>query len=78
MLPGGAPLRVSADGRQKVFQRSFTTNGVGRGLGPDSMQLLSGYLGGEVGFSTSEGEGKRFVGKYPRGLGGEEVGVLDF
>lgn len=50
ILPEGAPLRVSADAQLQVFQCSFTTNGVGRGLGPDSMQLLSGYLGGEVGF----------------------------
>lgn len=59
------PGVMSADAQLQVFQRSFTTKGVGRGLGTYSMQLLSGYLGGAVGFTTSEEEGTRFWGRYP-------------
>lgn len=62
------PGVMSADAQLQVFQRSFTTKGVGRGLGTYSMQLLSGYLGGEVGFTTSEEAGTRFVGRYPLGV----------
>lgn len=63
------PGVMSADAQLQVFQRSFTTKGVGRGLGTYSMQLLSGCLGGEVSFTTSEAEGTRFIGRYPRSFG---------
>lgn len=63
------PGVMSADAQLQVFQRSFTTKGLGRGLGTYSMQLLSGYLGGEVSFTTSEEEGTRFVARYPLGGG---------
>ncbi len=59
------PGVMSADAQLQVFQRSFTTKGVGRGLGSYSMQLLSGYLGGEVGFTTSEVSGTTFAARYP-------------
>lgn len=65
------PGVMSNDAQLQVFQRSFTTKGIGRGLGTYSMQLLSGYLGGEVSFSTSEEAGTRFVGRYR--LGGAET-----
>lgn len=59
------PGVMSADAQLQVFQRSFTTKGVGRGLGTYSMQLLSSYLGGEVSFLTSATGGTWFVGRYP-------------
>lgn len=47
--------------KQRVFTRSFTTKGPGRGLGTYSMRLLGErYLGGQVSFSSIEGEGTVF------------------
>lgn len=75
------PGVMSADAQLQVFQRSFTTKGVGRGLGTYSMQLLSGYLGGEVDFTTSELSGTTFAARYPcrmslRSAGTETKNVL--
>ena len=53
----------------QVFQRSFSTKGLGRGLGTYSMRLLTQrYLGGTVSFSSKEGEGTEFRARYPRVL----------
>jgi len=49
----------------QMFQRSFSTKGGGRGLGTYSMRLLSGYLQGEVSFTSSESEGTIFRACYP-------------
>jgi signal transduction histidine kinase len=50
----------------QVFQRSFTTKGIGRGLGTYSMKLLSEkYLNGKVYFTTDESSGTTFYGEYP-------------
>ncbi len=49
----------------QIFQRSFSTKGEGRGLGTYSMRLLSDYLEGEVGFSSSAAGGTVFWGRYP-------------
>lgn len=50
----------------QVFQRSFSTKGAGRGLGTYSIKLLTErYLGGEVFFTSSEGDGTTFYGLYP-------------
>ncbi len=50
----------------KMFKRSFSTKGADRGLGTYSMKLLTErYLGGEVSFVTSPGEGTTFSARYP-------------
>ncbi len=50
----------------RVFQRSFSTKGAGRGLGTYSIKLLSErYLYGSVGFSSSPEHGTTFVVLYP-------------
>lgn len=53
----------------QVFQRSFSTKGIGRGLGTFSVRLLSErYLGGSVSFSSSKREGTTFRAVYPLSL----------
>jgi hypothetical protein len=60
--PGFIPLPI----QYQIFQRSFTTKGLGRGLGTYSMKLLSErYLKGKVSFTTSETEGTTFFAEYP-------------
>jgi signal transduction histidine kinase len=59
--PGGIP-RPS---QLQIFQRSFSTKGKGRGLGTYGMRLLSDYLEGEVGFTSSAEAGTVFWGRYP-------------
>ncbi len=55
--PGVIPENV----RLRMFQRSFSTKGPGRGLGTYSVKLLTEkFLGGKAAFSTSEGEGTTF------------------
>ncbi len=50
----------------QIFQRSFSTKGVGRGLGTHSIRLLSErYLHGKVSFSSSAEEGTVFRAHYP-------------
>lgn len=57
----------------QVFQRSFSTKGSGRGLGTYSMRLLTErYLGGHVGFTTSETHGTTFRVTYPLAFSGDE------
>lgn len=53
--------------RERIFQKNFTTkNGLGRGLGTYSMKLLGEkYLGGKVGFETSEEAGTTFFIELP-------------
>jgi signal transduction histidine kinase len=51
--------------RLQVFQRSFSTKGVGRGLGTYSMRLLSEYLHGDVRFTSTPAEGTTFFASYP-------------
>jgi two-component sensor histidine kinase len=55
-----------------VFQRSFSTKAnKGRGLGTYSMKLLGErYLGGEVTFTSREGEGTTFSIRLPKQLPG--------
>lgn len=60
--PQHIPRRVQL----QIFQRSFSTKGVSRGLGTYSMKLLSeAYLQGRVSFTTSETEGTTFMAMYP-------------
>ena len=62
--PGVIPREVQL----QIFQRSFSTKGLNRGLGTYSMKLLSSYLKGEVGFLTSEEDGTIFKAVYPKEL----------
>jgi len=62
--PGLIPREIQL----QIFQRSFSTKGVNRGLGTYSMKLLTHYLKGEVAFSTSEKEGTIFKAIYPKEL----------
>ena len=62
------PGRMPEDSRLQVFQRSFSTNGVGRGLGTYSIRLLTEkYLKGKVSFTTGP-EGTTFRAEYPASL----------
>lgn len=52
--------------RNQVFQRSFSTKSRRRGLGTYSMKLLSTrYLGGDVTFTSAEGQGTTFTLELP-------------
>lgn len=64
------PGEIPRASQLQVFQRAFSTKGEGRGLGTYSMRLLSEYLQGEVGFSSSAGSGTRFWAHYPLRQGG--------
>jgi nitrogen-specific signal transduction histidine kinase len=60
--PGFIPEGV----RLQIFQRSFSTKGVDRGLGTYSVKLLTTkYLGGEVSFKTDETAGTTFTVSIP-------------
>lgn len=50
----------------QIFQRSFSTKGVGRGIGTYSIKLLGEtYLKGMVGFSSTDEKGTTFYIKIP-------------
>jgi len=59
------PAFIPRPAQLQIFQRSFSTKGCGRGLGTYSMRLLSGYLQGEVSFTSCEREGTIFRASYP-------------
>ena len=60
------PTYMPENIRLQVFNRSFSTKGAGRGLGTYSMKFLSEhYLGGRVGFTSSEAGGTVFTARYP-------------
>jgi len=57
---------IEPGGQLQMFQRSFTTKGLGRGLGTYSMKLLSErYLKGSVTFSSTPEHGTTFIATYP-------------
>lgn len=61
--PGYIPQAL----QDSIFHRSFSTKGNGRGMGTYSMLLLSeSYLGGDVGFRSSEVEGTVFYLRIPK------------
>ena len=65
------PREIPEATRLQMFKRSFSTKGIGRGLGTYSMQLLaSRYLGGEVRFESTLASGTSFFLSLP--LGKEE------
>jgi len=52
--------------RLQIFQRSFSTKGVGRGIGTYSVRLLTEtYLQGKVSFTSSEQDGTTFSVSIP-------------
>jgi signal transduction histidine kinase len=51
----------------RIFQRDFSTKGVGRGLGTYGMKLLGEALSGEVSFSSSDEDGTVFRVVLPLG-----------
>jgi signal transduction histidine kinase len=60
-----APLPLVA--QRQIFKRSFSTKGPGRGLGTYSMKLFGErYLGGRVGFCSSESQGAEFFISLPK------------
>lgn len=55
------PSFIPRNNQLQLFKRSFTTKGEGRGIGTYSMKLLGEhYLGGQVGFVSTEEDGTRF------------------
>lgn len=66
------PAVMSEDVRLRVFQRNFSTKGLGRGLGTYGMKLLSErYMGGSVSFTSRAPEGTRFQLLLPLVPGGQ-------
>jgi signal transduction histidine kinase len=55
------PAVLPAGIKSRIFQRSFSTKGTGRGIGTYSMKMLGErYLGGKIAFTSAEGEGTTF------------------
>lgn len=59
------PTVIPREVSLQIFQRSFSTKGMGRGLGTYSMRLLTEHLRGEMSFTSSPGEGTTFRATYP-------------
>lgn len=60
------PVVIPKEIQLQIFQRSFSTKGMGRGLGTYSMKLLSErYLQGNCYFESNEKIGTFFYGKFP-------------
>jgi len=63
------PTYMPENIRLQVFNRSFSTKGVGRGLGTYSMKYLTErYLRGRIAFTSTENDGTTFRATYPRNL----------
>ena len=59
-------LAMTESVKSQMFQRSFSTKGLGRGIGTYSVKLLAErYLGGKVNFESSEEEGTIFYVYLP-------------
>ena len=55
------PKVIDEDVQLQIFQRSFSTKSIDRGLGTYSMKLLGErYLNGKVYFESNESEGTTF------------------
>jgi signal transduction histidine kinase len=60
------PIYMPRSVQLQVFKRSFSTKGVGRGIGTFSIKLLGEtYLGGSVWFSSTEEQGTTFFLMLP-------------
>jgi len=63
------PAVIPPQAQMQIFQRSFSTKGMGRGLGTYGMKLLSEEsLQGEVSFTSTSEAGTVFRGRYPLSL----------
>jgi signal transduction histidine kinase len=64
---------IAPDVQLSIFQRSFSTRGVGRGWGTYSMKLLSeNILNGKVYFESNPEDGTTFYAEYPLNPTGKE------
>lgn len=63
------PGKLEEAVKHQVFQRSFSTKGVGRGLGTYSVMLLSSYLNGKTQVSSSADSGICFSVTLPISFG---------
>jgi signal transduction histidine kinase len=54
------PAVMAEETKKQVFQRSYSTKGLNRGLGTYSMKLLARYLSGKVSFTSESPEGTIF------------------
>jgi signal transduction histidine kinase len=55
------PAVMGEETKRRVFERSYSTKGRGRGLGTYGMRLSAErYLGGTIRFQSAHGEGTRF------------------
>jgi signal transduction histidine kinase len=59
------PGVVPEKSRKRIFHRSVSAKGPGRGMGTYSMRVLSEQLRGKVSFTSLEGEGTTFRAWYP-------------
>jgi nitrogen-specific signal transduction histidine kinase len=60
------PGMIPQDAQLQIFQRSFSTKGMGRGLGTYGAKLLTErFLKGTLFFTSSEDKGTVFVASYP-------------
>jgi K+-sensing histidine kinase KdpD len=60
---------IDESSQLKIFQRSFSTKGINRGLGTYSIKLLTeNYLGGRAGFVSNKEHGTTFYVIYPEKL----------
>ncbi|RYD03548.1 hypothetical protein N752_19265 [Desulforamulus aquiferis] len=58
---------IPRDVQLQIFQRSFSTKGLGRGLGTYSMKILTErYLKGTISLHVSEERGTTFTASYPQ------------
>ncbi len=72
------PTYMPENIRLQIFNRSFSTKGVGRGLGTYSMKYLTEkYLQGSIAFTSSEKEGTTFTVTYPLGLSSTNVSTTN-
>jgi len=63
------PQVLSSEVRHQIFQRSFSTKGIGRGLGTYSVKLIGEkFLRGKVSFTSEEGKGTTFCLELPTRL----------
>ncbi len=69
------PTPMPVNIQLQIFNRSFSTKGIGRGLGTYSMKLLSErYLHGHVEFESSPETGTTFTATYPIEAPGSAAG----
>ncbi len=62
------PGYIPQDIQMQIFQRSFSTKDLNRGIGTYSMKLLSSFLDGSINFTSTEENGTKFRAIYPLNL----------